>query len=469
MRRKLLFGLAGAITALALCVHGPLSFEHVTLLLLGSAALDSLAGASGSAVLATVGGGFTNLTGALKTRYDDGFLGAVGWSKGPLGAMIKKTAWSGKNVSYPMRVGNSPARSATFSVVKAKSEDATYGFTTINQATLGWFRDYGRATIDGLVLAAAGDKVGSFYDDMVLQIDGILDATMHSFCTKLYRAGYGKIGIIDASTVLASTALVIQDVEDFFLFEKGMDISFAQFEATGALRGSSFLTVTALQSSTKTVTVNANLNTLAAIALGDSIFARGDRIDSATPARSCVLGMDAWFPIAAPGGADDLGVGLNRNLDSRLLGVIVDASTFSEEEALIKLAAEIARLGGKPRMAYINNTRYANLLAQGQAKYRPARIEGPAMIGFDGVQVKTQFGDITVFPDLYCLKNRLYMLEMTSLKCYGAGSSKIPDILRQDGNRILRMTDEDAIEARCGYYAAVGCNAPSHNGVAFWT
>lgn len=466
--RKILFPLAGAIAALALFVH-PRSFDSLALLLIAAAAFDSLAGAMGSAVLATVGGGFTNLLGALKTRYDDGFLGAVGWSKGPLGATIKKVAWSGKNVSYPMRVGNSPARSATFSVVKAKSEDATFGFTTITQATLGWFRDYGRATIDGLILAAAGDKVGSFYDDMVLQIDGILDATMHSFCTKLYRAGFGKIGIIDASTTLASTALVIQDVEDFFLFEKGMDISFAATESTGALRGSGFVTVTGLASATKTVTVNANLNTLAGITLGDAIFARGDRQDSATPVRTCVLGMDAWFPIVQPATPDDLGVGLNRNLDSRLIGVIVDATTMSEEEALIKLAAETARLGGKPRMAYINNTRYANLLAQGQAKYRPARIEGPAMIGFDGVQVKTQFGDITVFPDLYCPKNRLYMLEMTSLKTYGAGSSKIPDILRQDGNRILRMTDEDAIEARCGYYAAVGCNAPSHNGVAFWT
>src|SRR5437773_6848875 len=105
MRRKLLFALAGAVAALALCMHGPLSFEHVALFLIGSAALDSLAGAYGSVTLATVGGGFTNLLGALKTRYDDGFLGAVGWSKGPLGAMIKKTAWSGKNISYPMRVG----------------------------------------------------------------------------------------------------------------------------------------------------------------------------------------------------------------------------------------------------------------------------------------------------------------------------------------------------------------------------
>src|SRR6185369_6072395 len=109
MRRKILFALAGAVAALALCTHGPLSFDHMALLLVGGAMLDSLAGACGSVALTSVGGGFANLLGALKTRYDDSFLGAVGWSKGPLGAMIKKTAWSGKNISYPMRVGNSPA------------------------------------------------------------------------------------------------------------------------------------------------------------------------------------------------------------------------------------------------------------------------------------------------------------------------------------------------------------------------
>jgi hypothetical protein len=444
----------------------------ILLLLIAGAALDSLAGALGFGTLATVGGSFNNLVGALKIRYDNNFLGAVGWSKGPLGAMIKKVAWTGKNVAYPMRIGNSPARSATFSVVKAKSEDATFGFTSVAQPTLTWFRDYGRATIDGLLLATAGDKLGTFYDDMVLQVDGIMDATMHSFCTKVYRAGYGKIGVVDASTNLATTALVVQDLEDMYLFEKNMDIQFALTDSSGNLKGAAgFLTVVGIAYATKTLTLNAAINSLGGVpvAAGDAIFARGDRIDSATPARSCIAGLDAWLPTVQPSSGDSFFGMPDRSTDSRLIGTILDASSLTEEEALIKLAAECARVGGKPKMGYINPTRYANLLLQGQAKYRPATVTGPAGIGFDGVQVKTQFGDITVFPDLYCMKNRLFLLEMPSWKAYGAGSSKIPDILRQDGNKILRMTDEDAIECRAGYYGTVGCNAPCHNGVAFWT
>lgn len=442
------------------------------LALIAGAALDSLSGALGSNALASVGGGFNNLVGALMTRYDKNFLGAVGWSKGPLGAMIKKVAWTGKNVAYPMRVGNSPARSATFSVVKAKSEDATFGFTQVAQPTLTWFKDYGRATIDGLLLAAAGDKMGTFYDDMVLQVDGIMDATMHSFCTKIYRAGFGKIGVVDATTVVASANLVIADLEDMYLFEKNMDVQFALTESTGALKGAGgFLTVISINYSTRTLVLNAAINSLGgvAVAVGDSIFARGDRVDNATPTRSAVAGLDAWLPTVQPTVGDAFFSMPDRSTDSRLIGTILDASLLSEEEALIKLAAECARVGGKPKMGFINPTRYANLLLQGQAKYRPATITGPSAIGFDGVQVKTQFGDITVWPDLYCQKNRLYLLEMPSWKVYGAGSSRIPDILRQDGNKILRMTDEDAIECRAGYYGTAGNNAPCHNGVAFWT
>ena len=48
-------------------------FSLVLLLLIAGAALDSLAGAFGVAVLGSVGGSFTNLVGALKIRYETTF------------------------------------------------------------------------------------------------------------------------------------------------------------------------------------------------------------------------------------------------------------------------------------------------------------------------------------------------------------------------------------------------------------
>lgn len=479
--RFLLFA-GAALSALALVIlavvfgHAPIG-SVLALAFLAIVAVDSLgARLFGTRGLASTGSTFSNLTTALKRRYDDKFLGAVGWSKGPLGAMIRKVAWSGSNPAFATRVGNSPARSATYATAASKSEDSTYGYTRVNQFTLDWYRDYGRATIDGLLLATAGDKLGSFYDKFVAQIDGILDATMHSFCTKIYRGGYGAIGQIDSSTTLASTTLVLKTPEDVVLFEKGMDIQFAQFENSGALRNSgSVLTVIGVNitnsagSLVGTLTTNANINTVTGVAANDYIFASGDRNNAASPVRTCVAGLAAWGAIVnnaytAPSGGENF-FGNDRSTDSRLVFNYFDGRGLSEEEAVIKAAVEAVRFGGKPRALFLNPTKYGNLLVQGQARFRPISVKGPYGVGFDGVGVQTQMGEVQVYPDLYCQRQFGWMLEMDSLQVYGAGTSKIPDFITADGMKILRQAADDGIECRVGYYGAAGCDAPIHNTV----
>ncbi len=54
---------------------------------------------------------------------------------------------------------------------------------------------------------------------MVAQVDGIMDATMHSFCTKVYRAGFGMIGQVDAATNLATANLIVANLEDEHAWE----------------------------------------------------------------------------------------------------------------------------------------------------------------------------------------------------------------------------------------------------------
>jgi hypothetical protein len=452
-----------AAVAVSFQFHGPT--VGLIALFVGLAALDSFAGALGIGGALTVAGGtFNNLQNALKRRYDDAALGEVGWSKGPLGAMIRKKAWSGLSPTYAMRVGNSPARSAGFSVVKSKSEDTTYGFTTVKQPQLSWVTDYGRATIAGLLLATAGDKLGTFYDKFVAQIDGILDATMHSFCTKVYRDGFGWIANISSTTNLATAILNLAIREDAVLFEKGMDYAFSSSANAAVLRNAgAVLTCIAIDYKGGNITFNANLNTVTGISTGDFIFASGDRQNSATPTPLAIPGLAAWMPVSAPTPGENFNNLGDRNNDGRLLGTYVDGRTLSEEEALIQSAVEADRMGGRPSMAFMNPTRYGNLITQGQGRYRPATVMGKMGIGFKGVTVETNYGDINVFSDRYCPRQQSYVLEMDAWMVYGAGTSKIPDFLTQDGNKILRLTDDDGIECRVGYYGAQGCNAPCHN------
>ena len=70
-----------------------------------------------------------------------------------------------------------------------------------------------------------------------------------------------------------------------------------------------------------------------------------------------------------------------------------------------------------------------------------------------------------MFPDLYCPRKRGYVVDLDTWKVYGAGDSKIPTFLDHDGQKILRQTADDGVEARVGYYGAQGCNAPIFNAV----
>lgn len=409
----------------------------------------------------STGSTFTNLTAALKKRYDDGFIGECTWSKGPLAAMMRKKKWSGSNPVFPLRVGNSPARSATFATSQSKGTDSTYGYTRVKQFALDWYRDYGYATIDGLLLATAGDKMGSFYDQFVAQIDGIMDATMHSYATKLYREGYGQIGAIGASTNLGTTTLQLATVEDVVLYEVGMGLVFGA-TLTGALRSATPLVVTAINQNLGQLTLSATPNSLAAgITAGDFIFADGDH---ANGSRTAQAGLLAWLPTTAPSPGENF-FGNDRSTDGRMTGVLVDANTngYSEEEALINGVVESVRYGGKPKDWFFNPTRFGNLQKQAMGRYRPARIEGPAGIGFDGIVLNTPYGEAKVWPDLYCPRDNAFGLDLSTWTTYVAGQATLPNFLTQDGNKILRQTSDDGVECRVGYYATTGCNAPIHN------
>lgn len=435
-------------------------------LFLALTALACLSGMLGRSqgALGSTGGTYANLTAALKRRYDDNFLGKITWSKGPLAAMLRKKAWSGEFPVYQMRVGNSPARSATYSVAAAKSEDPTYGFTRVKQAQLQWYKDYGRATIDGLLMATASDKMGTVYDKFVAQLDGILDATMHSISTKVYRGGWGCIGQLDPTTNVATAVGILAVREDVVLYEVGMDVVFSSAVNSAVLRNSGgVLTVIGINLALGQITFNAAINTNTGTIAGDYMFASGDRQNSATPARLALAGIAAWGPNVAPTpGENFMNLG-DRNNDGRLLGTVVDASSLTEEESLIVAAVEADRVGGKPRMAFFNPTRYGNLLAQGQGRYRPTTVKGPMGIGFDGVVVQTNYGDIRVFSDRYCPRDMGVVLEMDAWTVYGAGTSRLPDFITADGNKILRQTADDGVECRVGAYDSMGTNAPCHN------
>ncbi len=418
----------------------------------------------------TPGGDITSLADALMLNYDLGFRGKVGWSKGALGAMIKKVRWSGLKPVIPIRNTNSPAVSNTFAVAQARAATST-GITKVVQFAPQWYKKFGVAQIDSLLMAAASDDQGAVYDELCTQIDGIMNGVTHQFSTDVYRNGFGAIGRISSTTAIGSTRLILEDPEDSVLFVQGGTYNASLTDHADLLRTSAtaVMECAGVEDYEKGyITMTQNLNVgIAAIATGDYIFPEGNRQHSATPVPLAINGLDAWFPVVVPT-TTDIASGVDRSKNALFRGTILDysAAPKNKEDACLDAITASARYGGDPSgMVYFtNNTNYKEILMLGSAKYRPDTTKGPYGISFQGIKIQTDNGEVKVQPDRYCPVKRSYLLDMNTIKFYGCGSAEVPRFIDDDGvGKILRMTDAAAVESRVGWYGTIGCNNPIVN------
>ena len=418
------------------------------------------------------GSSFANVSKALAVNYDRPFRGKVGWSKGTLAGMITKVVGQGiTGPVIPIRSGNSPAVSNNFTNAQAQ---AAIQFTKTEQFNPSWVKKYGIAQIDGLLMAAA-TSTGGLFDKFCVQLDGILDGTMNQFSTDIYRSGSGYVGRVATAAqgeTLASTTLVLANPEDIVHFSRGMRLQCAHTEFAALTDGASVVTVTGIADlQAGKLTLSGNLTAgLAGATFGDFIFIEGNHLASQTVVGS-LPGIDAWLPITGAGTTD--ATGANRTGDALLLGTILDTTTATstvaganKEDLCIEAITSSARFGGNPeKMVYFTNpTNYKQLIQTGMSKFRPTTVKGPYQVGFQGARIMATEGEIMIMPDRYCPVQRSYLLDMSTWKFYGAGNAEVPRFLNADGvGEILRMTAEDSVESRCGYYGTVGCNSPVTN------
>ncbi len=420
--------------------------------------------------MAGIGAGFTQVLNGLKRRFDQPFVNTITWSKSKLAAMIAKSSGDGDKWTYGLEIGDSPNVSVDFAVAQAMS--ITDPSTQLYQPQLDWYQEYGIARISGKAMRAAGSNMGGMFGKFSGQLDGMMRGVMRGFSSKVYRAGYGYIGSVDSTNNgglgLAQPVIVLSKPEDAINFEKGMLLQAASAEATGALRSAgATLKVLSVQYQTGRVTCTGNLSTgIAAIAAGDALFPKGNRQDSATPARTCVPGLLAWGPTSQITVTENF-YNMDRSLDGRLQMTIVDATSgatsgATEEEAIIQGVTESRRWGGKNHTIFINPTRMKNIILQGQARRRNVQIKGPVGIGFSAIAIEMPSGgEAVLIDDPFCPVDNIFGIDMKAIKYIGLGSSKIPEFIDDDGaGKLLRISDDDGVESRTGYYGTIGMNNP---------
>lgn len=395
----------------------------------------------------------TTFAAALKQHYVDFTVKNLVYKNNPFHALVgKDEKFGGLNMPLPLIYGNPQGRSATFANALAQKTNSQIKAFTLTRTS-----DYSLANIQNEVLEASQGDSDAFMRAATTEIDGAIQAATRSLAGAEYRNGTGSIGVISASATVASTTLLLADINDIVNFEVGMTIAASATDG-GANRSGSAV-ITAIDRSAGTIsTSGSNWSAqITSLATGDYLMVAGDL-------NAKIKGLDAWLPM--PGVLTNAAFfGVDRTLDStRLAGVNYDYSGVPIEEALVDLAAKIGREGGVPTHCFMSFANYANLEKALGSKviYQPVK-DAEGIVGFEGIKIHGPKGPITVIPDLNCQGDRFYMLQLDTWKLYSLGMA--PKLLKSDGMEFLRVSSADAVEVRVGYYGQLGCVAPGWNGV----
>lgn len=404
----------------------------------------------------------TSFDGALKEYYSDQVVQNMVYKNNPFLALVPKAEdFYGRNYPIPIIYGNPQGRSVTFNraQVRASSE-----YTRVKEFLLRRVKDYGVATIDNETIEATKNDAGAFLEAATVEINGVIQNLTRSLAVKLYKSGYGKIGVVGSSS---TTTITLATTDDVTNFEVGMELDLATGESSGAVKayGSSGngLIVTGVNRATGVLTfaynVNDATNGIPTIANNDVIFIRGDRDTGASPAITCLAGLEAWIPYTTPSSTAFFGV--DRTADpTRLAGQRLDGSAMPIEEALIQAAVLCAREGGSPDHCFVGYTKYTDLEKALGAKvqYLDLKIGD---VGFRALRINGPNGEIKVIPDQNCPYDRGFMLQLDTWKHRSLG--KAVRVIDTDGLQMLRQAASDGVEVRYGYYANLSCNAPGWN------
>ncbi len=402
----------------------------------------------------------TSFEAALKQHYTSDRVENMVYADNPLLALVAKMEdFGGDNMKIPLIYGNPQNRSVSFAQAIATDTSAAVEAFLLTRA-----KDYSIATVDNETLEASKGNANAFLEAATVQIDGALNSLTRSLAQKLYRDGFGSVGRVNAT--VTGTTLTLRNPNDIVNFEKGQTLVFAETSGASALRDAGdSVVVSAVNRSAGSMTVG-SLSGISGLTDGDFIFNKGDRQDSATPARLCVSGLEAWCPATAP--SSDAFFGVNRTTDvTRLGGLRLDVTTAPIEEALIEGASLVAREGGKIDHYLMSYATFSALEKALGTKVQYVDVKMNAEVGFRGIMINGPKGPIKVIPDQNCPSDRVFGVQLNTWKLCSIG--KVVRILEQDGLTWLRQASSDGAQVRAGYYANLACKAPGYNICLFTT
>ena len=393
---------------------------------------------------------------ALKQYYIDKPPIDVAYHNHPFLKMItKNTRFRGKNMPLPIIYARPQGRSATFADAQSNATSSSLGEFLLTRV-----KNYAVVTVSGETIEASKGNEYSFLEALTTETDLGLKTLGDTLSRQLFRQQNGAIGVV-ANSSFSTTALDLTNDLDSLNFEVGMKIVFAASTSTGALRDSGeALTVTAVNRGAvaSQITVSANLSTIASIATSDVIIPVGDLVTPGT--YLCMAGLQDWIPASAP--SSTAFFGQDRSKDTTRLGGQRVAFNTDIKQTVVDAANIVGREGGEPGVCFLNYTDWATLEILLDAQVSGARVPGPSQnFGFRSLQLYGPHGVIDVVPDKDVPTGSGYLIQLDTWALYSIGDAV--QILKHDGNSMLRQNGYDGVEVRMGGYYQMGCRAPGYN------
>lgn len=382
----------------------------------------------------------------------------------------------GKSFPVPLIYGSGQGRSATFATAQSNQTAPILGeffVTTI--------KNYQIVTIDNQFMEATRSNTGAFMDGATMNVNTGINNITNDLSLDLFNDGSGSRGSygLGSGSISGSGLITLDSSQSVVNFEVGMSLVSYSVSGTTATQSTSAAIgyVIAVDSGLGTVQVSTTQGGSAGLPTnwsttfpylavqGDVNFASGG-LGSSLMLK--LAGFGAWIPATAPGNTDSF-FGQNRSINpSRLAGQRFNGSNETIEEALIDAAALVARersTAGYPDYAFMNFVSYAALIKTLGSRVQYVDVKHDEIdISFEGIQVITAYGKVTVLPDRNCPPQTCFLIAMKTWKLRTLG--RAPKILiygSYDSNQGLRVGNADAVEIRIGYYGNLTCNGPVAN------
>lgn len=390
----------------------------------------------------------TNLKSALKVLYPAG-IEKVYYQKSAFAALVPRdTKFVGDEAAIVINYATTQGRSHSFTKAKSGKKPSVLAKFRVTRKP-----DYSLASLKNELILASETDAGAIIPALKLEMNNAYEAAVSSESFSLFDAGSGSRGQIGA---IATNKITLAKVSDVVYYEVGMTLEVSATNGGGAGVRTGSLEVSAVDRDAGIITCTANITTgIAAAVVNDYIFAAGD-YDLG------ISGLAAWIPKVAPTSGDNF-FEVDRSKDvTRLAGHRVDGSSLPIEEAGLRAGTVLETAGAKPDYWIMNPLDHENLIKSVGAKVIYIDVKSEfANVNFRGVALQIGNSVVKAVADRNCPVGDSWMIQLDTWELKSLG----PSIrnLDLDGLKMLRESDDDAVEFRIGGYKQLVCNKPGYN------